>query len=198
MNRPLRWTTIIVTAVLSGSCSAYLPHALVLRANYNTGRGEYEAALRDYRRAAELDGHQQALAYNRGNIDHLQGRYVSALQSWDVADRTDDRALRFRVAFNRAVYSFDQGDFANALQQFRGALTLDPGNAAARVGFEISLQRLEAERELRHAADAALRTGPAPGLSDSSAQVLSAAALSEDRRWRARRAPISDDEPFGW
>ena len=198
MNRSLRRTTVAVAALLSSGCGAYLPHALVLRANYNAGRGEYETALRDYRRAAELGGHEQALAYNRGNIDHLEGRYVGALRSWELADRGDDRELRFRVAFNRAVHSFDQGDFGDALQRFRGALTLDPGNAAARVGFELSLQRLEAERELQHSDDAALPTGSTTGLSDASAAVLNAAARSEERRWRARRAPMSADEPLGW
>ena len=198
MNRSLRRTTIVVAALLSSGCGVYLPHALVLRANYNAGRGEYETALRDYRRAAELGGHEQALAYNRGNIDHLEGRYVGALRSWKLAGRTDDQELRFRLAFNRAVHSFDQDDFGDALQRFRSALTLDPGNAAARVGFEISLQRLEAERELRHRDGTALPTVSAAGVSDSSAALLNAAAHSEARRWRARRAPLPADEPLGW
>lgn len=198
MTRCIRWTTIVAAALLSTGCGVYLPHAFVLRANYNAGRGEYETALRDYQRAADLGGHDQALAYNRGNIDHLEGRYDLALQSWESADRTLDSELQFRVAFNRAVYHFDQSDFANALQQFRRALTLQPGNMGARVGFEISLQRLEAEQELLLHDDVTSQTASALGLSESSTEVLSAAAQSEDRRWRAQRAVPSDQQPFGW
>lgn len=194
----VRCAAIVAAALLSTGCGVYLPHALVLRANYNAGRGEYETALRDYQRAAELGGHDQALAYNRGNIDHLEGRYDLALQSWDTADRTSDRALQFRVAFNRAVYHFDQSDFANALQQFRRALTLEPGNVGARVGFEISLQRLEAEQELLLHDEVTSQTDSVLGLSESSTEVLSAAARSEDRRWRAQRAVPTDEQPFGW
>lgn len=179
---------LALTVLLSiglGSCGAYSEHLLVMRANYSVSRGEYQNAIVDYLRAAESGTYNAWLAYNLGNVYHYLGESSAALDMWDVAQRSDVNDLLFGSAFNRGVYLFDRGRFAEAFEQFRYSLTLDPTNVAAKLNLELTLDMLRAEEDLSAGQSGSAERPRAAADAGGATRVLDYIRRVEEQRWRA-------------
>lgn len=178
-----------LAAVTLSGCGAYGEHLLVMRANYNVSRGEFQNAIVDYLGAAETRVYEPWIAYNLGNVYHYLGESTAALEMWELAQRGDVPDLLFGSAFNRGVYLYDQGRFAEALEQFRYSLLVDSSNVAAKVNLELTLEKLRAEEDLSGGSAAAGGSGAAQPLpvaeANAATRVLDYVRRVEEQRWRA-------------
>ncbi len=177
---------ILLTAV--ASCDRYGAHAMVIRANYNVSRGDYQNAIVDYLRAAEVMEYEPWLSYNLGNVYHSLGESQAALEMWDLAQTVEVNDLLFGAAFNRGVYYFEQGDFERASAQFRFALRIDGADLAAKRNLELSLEKLRAEGDLTAGGAESEQRVQASG---SGGRIIDYIRRKEEQRWRsnATRAP---------
>lgn len=179
-------TLMLATGVFT-SCSGEWPHLRVVRGNYNVSRGEYQRAIVDYLRAEDDGRFEPWIAYNLGNVYHYLGEANAALDRWSVADATNVADLRFGASFNRGVHFFEQGRYADALLEFRTALTIDPTSIDAKRNFELSLERLEAKEgisgEREGAPDGQASDGS--GSSSTATRMLDYIRRKEEQQWRA-------------
>ena len=192
---------VAMIAIGLGACAPYVPHARVVRANYNVSRGEYQAAIVDYLRALESEEYDGWLAYNLANVYHYLGESGAALDRWTFAKDGDVEDLVFGASFNTGVYLYEQGRYVSAFEQFRYALTIDPTNIDAKRNLELALEKITAETEITDEAGA----GVSPGSSDQAEGELSAATRmldyvrrKEEQRWRAATETLSDGGYRDW
>lgn len=124
---------VLVLALLAGGCS--LPRLIVLndpldaRQHNDLGvayeqRGEAGLALREYERAAELDGGWARPLINRGNVLAASRDWLGAEKSYRQALRRDPQAAE--AMNNLAWVLLQTGEWDAALDYARQAATLDP------------------------------------------------------------------------
>jgi tetratricopeptide (TPR) repeat protein len=196
----LRSLVIGGMAIALSSCTGYVPHLRVIRANYNVSRGEYQLAIVDYLRAQESPTYERWLSYNLGNVYHFLGESGAANQRWEVARASDVSDLQFGASFNQGVWHYEQGQYMQALRQFRFALAIEPTSRAAKTNFELTLEKLAAGSELGGTSEGGTAAGAAAASpSDSGAtRMLDYMQRTEDQRWRARSEQSPPIEERDW
>lgn len=180
---------------LSG-CDRYDAHVRVVRANYNVSRGDYQSAIVDYLRAADVSSYDPWISYNLGNVYHSLGESEVALEMWTASQDADVPDLLFGSAFNRGVYYFEQGLYSRAVEQFRYALRLDGSSISAKRNLELSMEKLRAESELTsnpEAGEASLTAEAAGG-----GRILDYIRRKEEQQWRSNAETTPGVEELDW
>lgn len=126
--------------------------------------GQYEAALREYEKAAEQLPDSSVIEFNRGNALFKSRNQEEALDRYMAALATDDPVLAARAKYNFGVIKYRQALAAAPRQEdaltlaraaigyFRDSLRLDPGYADARYNLELAYRfHHRLEQELLHA-----------------------------------------------
>ncbi|MDA3949562.1 MAG: tetratricopeptide repeat protein [Spirochaeta sp.] len=191
---------LLLALLLLSSCSQEWPHARVVRGNYNVSRGEYQRAIVDYLRAREEQQYEPWIAYNLGNVYHFLGEADAALDQWDIAQQTDVADLQFGAGFNRGVYLFEQGRYAEALPQFRFALRIDPTSVAAKRNYELTLTRMNSGSGLSGDAQSAEQgeTQEADTPESTATRMLDYIRRKEEQQWRANAERELTPEEQDW
>jgi tetratricopeptide (TPR) repeat protein len=171
------------------SCNAYFPHLRVIRANYNVSRGEYQPAIVDYLRAQDAPEYAEWISYNLGTVYHYLGEAGAAGERWEEARASGVDDLVFGSSFNRGVFLFEQGRYAEAFREFRFALMVNPSNRPAKANLELTLERMAAGSELEgEGGRGDTRDGETPDDSTAaggSNRMLDYVRRKEEQRWRA-------------
>lgn len=171
------------------SCNAYFPHLRVIRANYNVSRGEYQPAIVDYLRAQEVPDYSEWISYNLGTVYHYLGESGAAGERWEEARASGVDDLVFGSSFNRGVFLFEQGRYAEAFQEFRFALMVNPASRPAKANLELTLERIEAGSELDGEGGRGETTeggaGQDPPPAGGGNRMLDYVRRKEEQRWRA-------------
>ena len=86
-------------------------------------RGEFAAALRDLRRAAQLEPTAPRPAELLGDVNAAMGRYARALEDYQRFIRLDDRSPR--VLYKLALTYYRNGQAARAIEPLRQSIAMD-------------------------------------------------------------------------
>jgi tetratricopeptide (TPR) repeat protein len=135
------------------SMAAHLKRGLAYRQ-----RGEPEAALRDLRRASELDPSAPRVFEWQGDVNAGLGRHARAAESYAQSLVLDDRQAE--VQYKLAVARYREGRAGAALDPLRRAIALSPGLAEAHYLLGVSLRDAGRLDEALSALGAAARLSP--------------------------------------
>ena len=175
------------------SMAAHLKRGLAYRQ-----RGETEAALRDFRRAGDLDPTTPRAFEWQGDAQLALGRYARAADRYAQSVAIDERQPE--VHYKLAVARYREGRAGAAVEPLRRALTLAPEHAEAHYLLGLCLRDLGRLDDAGRALDEAARLSPglvavrearadvfqARGLTSRAVDELNAlSALEPDRPERA-------------
>jgi len=105
-------------------------HTYTNRANYWLKQGEYEKALADCTKASQLDYNNAAAYYCIGLVENARGNANISLENFNKAIAINHQRADFYNG--RGLALFQLNAFADALEDFEQAVTIDPSDAAAR------------------------------------------------------------------
>jgi tetratricopeptide (TPR) repeat protein len=154
--------------------------------------GDLEAAVRDLRRAADLDPTATRPLERLGDVLYAQERYEPAARRYQAYVRIDDRSPR--VSYKLGLARFRSGDHAGAVQALRQAVHLNDRFAEAYYILGLSLQ---ADRRTNEAVWALQRaTGLAPAFAPPREALASLfRALNRPRERVEQLETLVDMEP---
>jgi tetratricopeptide (TPR) repeat protein len=135
------------------SMAAHLKRGLAYRQ-----RGEPEAALRDLRRAAELDPTAPRVFEWQGDVNAGLGRHARAAERYEQSLALDDRQAE--VFYKLAVARYREGRAGAAIDPLRRAVALAPALAEAHYLLGISLRDAGRLDEAFAALNSAARLSP--------------------------------------
>ena len=139
MPRAAHLSVLVLAALLAGACSSAVG-GLITEGNDAYERGDYEAALEAYRRAAAIAPDRQEPHLNAGLALHQLERYQEASDETVRALPIDDPLEAGRVHYNLGNHYFRLGRFPEALESYREALLLNPRDRDAKHNLELALQ----------------------------------------------------------
>jgi tetratricopeptide (TPR) repeat protein len=123
-------------------------------------RGEFEEALRDLRRAAELDPAATQPLELTGDVYAALTRYDRAADRYEAFLALDDQSPR--VLYKLALARYRHGNAEHAIAPGRAALILDPGMSEAQYILGVCLRDTGRLDEARQAFE--MLAGMAPGM----------------------------------
>ncbi len=135
------------------SMAAHLKRGLAYRQ-----RRELEAALRDLRRASELDPSAPRVFEIQGDVNLDLGRYARAAEKFEQSARLDDRQAD--VHYKLAVARYREGRAGAAVEPLRRAIALTPEHAESHYLLGLCLRDLARLDEAIAALTAAARLAP--------------------------------------
>ncbi|HEY9615594.1 MAG TPA: tetratricopeptide repeat protein, partial [Microcoleaceae cyanobacterium] len=96
-------------------------------------QGQYEAAVKDFTQAAQLDPDAAAIYVNRGLARHRMGDLGAAVQDYDKAIALNPQLAE--AYSNRSHVKFEQKQYQAALEDANAAVALKPTLAEARLNL---------------------------------------------------------------
>ncbi len=200
MNTFFRAVILVLILSVFASCGREFPQLRVVRGNYSVSRGDYQKAIVDYLRAREHSEYVPWISYNLGNVYHFLGEAEAAVEQWNRAQNVDIRDLQFGAAFNRGVYYFEQGQYDEALSQFRFALMVDPSSVPAKRNFELAYERMESGSGLTRDSTSVTpgSAGESSGQESTATRMLDYVRRKEEQRWRANAEQSPVEEVRDW
>jgi tetratricopeptide (TPR) repeat protein len=133
-------------------------------------RGETGEALRDLRRAAELDPTATKPLELLGDLNASLERYARAQESYEAYLRLDDRSAR--VLYKLALARYRQGSAQKALPPLRQALSVDDRFAPAHYLLGLCLKALDQRSEAIASLERAVQIEPGLGAARESLAEL--------------------------
>ncbi len=140
-------------------------------------RGETGEALRDLRRAAELDPTATRPLELLGDLNASLARYARAQESYEAYVRLDDRSVR--VLYKLALARYRLGNSQAALPPLRQALSVDDRAAPAHYLLGLCLKALDQPQEATAELEKAVRLEPGLGAAREQLAELYSAAHRE-------------------
>jgi len=111
-------------------------------------KGRYAEAQEIYARSDMDHPRDLRYRYNRGCAQYQAGDYQGAMAAFSsVLRRAEDREIRFKSAYNLGNATFKMDDPGLAIEFYRQALRIDPGQENARHNLEIALRAREAQKK---------------------------------------------------
>ena len=136
---------VLLCLVMFSSCERTRGKLLVMEANFLNNRGFYTEAISTYLRALSCEAAAPYAEYGLAStflaLEEAEAsldRYRAALRSMEL-NRVNHPELRYRIHYNMGIIHFEMGDYGEAAQEFRNALTLDGGRIEAKRNLELSL-----------------------------------------------------------
>ena len=186
----LSLTVLLALAALSG-CSAGGPMVAVLQGNLAYGRGEFQVALVHYLSAQENASDRGWLLFNSGNVYYALGEQDAALAAWNDARQTGTTLLMHAASYNRGVLLYQRGDYRDAYDEFRYALSVNAKSIAAKTNLELALQKIRSAEQAEQIGEEVAGEGPGDDTDEASLRILEYVRRKEAQRWYANRE--SDD-----
>jgi tetratricopeptide (TPR) repeat protein len=104
---------------------------------------EYDDALDAYEKAKSRSSELAEPHYNSGNVYYRQEAYEDAAASYDRAMIDADPKLAQDGIFNLGNALFQSDEVESAIDSYKEALRIDPGDQDAKHNLELALRRLE-------------------------------------------------------
>lgn len=102
----------------------------------------YEDAFLKYKEAQQYAPDQPIINFNIGNTHYLRDSYNKALEEFDAAIHSDDKALQANALFNRGNAEYRLGLLNEAAQSYKKVLELNPSDQDARYNLEFVKREL--------------------------------------------------------
>lgn len=186
----------VLLAVLVG-CGLGDPHLTVLRGNLSFERGVFQDSIVRYLDALEGDLENASYVfYNLGTVYHAVAENEAAVEAWDLAAANAPSDVLFALHHNRGNLYYRQGRYADAYEQFRRALMLNPSSVGSKINLELALQRVQAAESAP-----TTRSGGAGGngaVSDEARRVLEYMRRKETGQWQATDTQEARDVERYW
>lgn len=106
--------------------------------------GKLEEAVQCYLEAQAENPERLELRFNLGDAFYRQEAYDKALQEFERALESRDKALLAKSYYNIGNVNFRQKRLGEAAEAYKRALALDPDDLDAKINLELTLERLEA------------------------------------------------------
>ena len=106
-------------------------------------RQEYEAALGSYDRASESSPDLAEPHYNTGNVRYRQKEYGDAQASYEQSLIDADEGLAQDGLFNLGNSLYQSDELEAAIDSYKEALRIEPGDLDAKYNLELALRRLQ-------------------------------------------------------
>ena len=141
----MRATLVCAVALLGllASCTDFSDGWVVLQGNAAFQRGEFQKASLAYLEVSPQPASQGVVLYNLGNVDNALGEANTALSVWKSITQPGSDELQFRLAFNTGHLLYQRGQYEEAYDQFKAALSLKPSNLDAKRNLELSLLKIQ-------------------------------------------------------
>jgi Ca-activated chloride channel homolog len=111
-------------------------------------QGKFAEAEKEYRKADMNNPKDVRFRYNRGCAAFKNSDYKTAEAAFtSVLRRSEDKEIQYKAAYNLGNTAFIQNDFASAAELYKRAIILNPDSREARHNFELSLRRLEEQKQ---------------------------------------------------
>lgn len=204
---------VALAALVLAGCSSGGPMITVLRGNLAYGRGDYQTALVHYL-AAEEDAEDRGwLLFNTGNVYYALGEQEAALTAWADARTVSTPAdpggdapagstlLIHAASYNRGVLLYQRGDYQDAYDEFRYALTVNPQSMAAKTNLELALRRIRSAEQAEEVGGGAAGNGSDGEPDEAGAatlRILEYVRRKEAQRWFANRESDDSSDPRDW
>ncbi|RMG18697.1 MAG: VWA domain-containing protein, partial [Deltaproteobacteria bacterium] len=149
-TRTLAALLVLFVPLLGGAKLFETEHPLVAQGNAAWEKGDLDAAIAAYRKAAEAerDPKQRAkIFYNLGTALAAKGDVAGAREALQAALATEDGTLKARDLYNLGTALLAAGDPRSALDPLKRSLRLDPGNEDAKYNLELALRLLQQKQE---------------------------------------------------
>ncbi len=142
-----RWLALAVPplALVLAACARPSAQQLNEDGNRAYARGDYQPALDDYRRAQVARPDLPALSYNAGNALYQQGDYSRAIGEAQRAANAADPEVSAKAFYSLGESYYRQGKLQDALDAFKNALRIDPGDHDAKYNVEVIQAQLDRE-----------------------------------------------------
>lgn len=137
------WRPSEATAARLGDPAA--PHVEAAEEHYE--RGDFGAALEQYRQALVEAPERPELRYNEGSVLYKLEKYGPALELLEQTAEVEDAGVASRSLYNAGNARFRQGDFAGAAESYTRALERAPDDGDARANLELALRRMEEQEQ---------------------------------------------------
>jgi tetratricopeptide (TPR) repeat protein len=130
------WDEAIATAEKALAADAKSPAALIARGVARAGKGDYEAAVKDFDAVTAQAGRDPALIalrsdahVQRSKVQYAQGKYLPAIDSCYFAILEQNNS--FDAHFNRGLAYLARHEYDKAIRSFDRAIQIDPKSAEA-------------------------------------------------------------------
>jgi len=133
--------------LLAGEARAASVPSLVQEGNRLYREGKLAEALEAYQDALKADPASPAIHYNIGNVLYRQGEYDKAYDEYRLAFPAQQRQLAEGARFNAGNSHFARKNWADAIQNYKEALRLDPGDVDAKKNLELALLNLQQQKQ---------------------------------------------------
>ena len=129
-----QWDEAIATAEKALAADAKSPAALIARGVARAGKGELDAAIKDFDAVTGQTGRDPALValradahVQRSKVQYAQGKYLPAIDSCYFAILEQNNS--FDAHFNRGLAYLARHEYDKAIRSFDRAIQIDPKSA---------------------------------------------------------------------
>jgi Ca-activated chloride channel family protein len=145
---------LLPLALFYQSCDGAAGKLLVVEGNFYQTQGRYDEAISAYLRAREYPEALPYAEYGLGTVYSALEEMPAALVRYEAAGEAlgglpieGRRELSYRIAYNRGLVLFWEGDYEGAVRAFREALELEGGRPEAKRNLELALLSLARKGE---------------------------------------------------
>jgi len=133
---------LAVTAAPTPAAFAASAASLVEEGNRHLSEGRYDEALRLYTQAQIDQPDTPEIHLDIGNVFYRKGEFEKAREAYRRAFEARERSLAESARYNAGTASLAGGRLEEAVDHYREALKMNPGDADARRNLELALRRM--------------------------------------------------------
>lgn len=142
-----RATFLLILILLFTSCTESYTMWQVIIGNYRYEQGRYLEATTSYFKALQLEYQQDIIYFNLGSLYHALGEADAAQEMWKNITPKSSLLLQSQSYYNRGVTYYQIGNYVQAIEFFKEALTLNSQDVNAKINLEIAQLALKRQEE---------------------------------------------------
>ena len=152
-SRLLQLTFVVVLAVLLTAACGRAGPQLIEAGNRAFEEQDYEAAAQSYQQAREEAPDLAEPRYNEANAHYRNGELELAQSAYESALLDAEAELEQHGVFNLGNTFFKSENLAEAIDAYKEALRLDPGDTDAKYNLELALAQLQTQEQAEEQQD---------------------------------------------
>ena len=182
---------VLLCLILFSSCARTQGKLYILEANFFNTRGYYTEAIASYLKALNYDDAAPYAEFGLASSFFSLEEGEAALARYGEAEKAlgfkyeDHGELRFRIHYNMGIIYFENGEYEEAVHEFREALKVDGSRIEAKRNLELSLLT-SARSSSPQAASSEETEGGGGGLGGGNLVLFEYLKAKEQEQWKSR------------